>query len=423
MSKNGTHGKGSHGRPPEVLEALKKPTQGRKEFFADFWVAHRRIVEVTQELLRLILEPADAEVIYLIGATGVGKTTVMKHVIAKLYEIGLPTMNEFPGRVPAAYIEAENPDKGSYDWKAHYKNTLLALDEVLIDKKVYLPAPGAGPGELNVRLSREDRGSAAYRRAAENALKNRIRYAFFVDEGQYLVKRKSGEGLMNQADTTRSLASRSNTLHVIGGTYDLRHLRNLNGQLARRSHTVRFRPYRTEGLTRAEAAKEIESFTQAFLTFQVYLPVVEPPDLAKHIDFCFKRCLGCVGHLKSWFKRSLHDALKSGTTTVAPEMFLAAAPKRDAWLRIAEEIAEGEAALEENDDELEAELAKLGDATERNKTGADICKEDPENSKPRSGSGKKSSTKKNRRGQSFLPRPERYPVGGREVRARTRKRR
>lgn len=411
MSKNGAHSNGLCGRPPEVLEVLKKLPHERKEFFGNFWVAHERIKEVSEELLRLILEPADAEVIYLIGATGVGKTTVMKHVIAKLYEMALPTMSEFPGRVPAAYIEAENPDRGVYDWKSHYINTLIALDEVLIDKKVYLPAPGVNRGAVDALIKRGSKGSAAYRRAAENALKNRIRYAFFVDEGQYIVKRKSGEGLMNQADTTRSLASRSNTLHVIGGTYDLRLLRNLSGQLARRSHTVHFRRYKTEGLTQAERDKEVESFTKAFLTFQAYLPVPEPPDLVKHIEFCFMRCLGCVGHLKSWFKRSLDDALISGSTTITPRMFLKAAPKRDAWLRIAEEIAEGEPALEENDEELGAEVAKLEYTPEQNETSADSRKVSPGKRKLKSKNGKKSTTKKTGYSRPFQPRPERYPLG------------
>lgn len=412
MSKNGEHTETLRKRPPEVLAVLKKTPQARKEFFGDFWVAHKRIEEVTKELLRLILEPADAQVIYLIGATGVGKTTVMKHVIAKLYEMALPTMNLFPGRVPAAYIEAENPDIGTYDWKSHYINTLIALDEVLIDKKVYLPEPGGEKVKVDVGMSVERKARNAYRRAAEKALKNRIRYAFFVDEGQYLVKRKSGEGLMNQADTTRSLASRSHTLHVIGGTYDLRLLRNLNGQLARRSHTVHFRRYKTEGLTKAEQVKEVESFTKAFLTFQAYLPVAVQPSLERHLDFCFERCLGCVGHLKSWLKRSLDDALIRNSETITPEMFLKAAPKRDAWLRIAEEIAEGEPALEENDEDLAAELSKLD--TAHGKAGSETGGKDSDagrkSGKSPRGSGQVSSKRKTPN-RPFTPRSQRYPVG------------
>lgn len=412
MSKNGKHGNDSPERPLVVLEMLKKTLQARKEFFGNFWVAHKRIEDVAEELMRLILEPADAEVIYLIGATGVGKTTVMKHVIAKLYEIALPTMKQFPGRFPAAYIEAENPDKGTYDWKNHYINTLIALDEVLIDKKVYLPEPWSEQGgKLSARMSVEGTARSAYRRAAENALKNRIRYAFFVDEGQYLVKRKSGEGLMNQADTTRSLASRSHTLHVIGGTYDLRLLRNLNGQLARRSHTVHFRRYKTEGLTKSEKAKEVEAFTEAFLTFQAYLPVVEPPTLEGHIDFCFERCLGCVGHLKSWFKRSLDNALISNSKTVTPEVFLKAAPKRDAWLRIAEEIAEGEPALEEHDDELAAELGKLKSEHDNGESLSGGRADTERKSSGLTRSGGRASSKRKNVNRPFLPKSQRYPVG------------
>jgi hypothetical protein len=400
------------GRPQEVLEALKKTPEARKEFFKNFWVAHRRIQEVAEELLRLILDPGDSEVIYLIGATGVGKTTLIKYVIAKLYEIALPTIDRFPGRIPAAYMEAESPDKGAYDWGKHYINVLVALNEILIDKKVYLPEPSARRGETKFHLKGEPRGRTALRHAAENALDMRIIYTFFVDEGQYLIKRKSGEGLMDQADTFRSLASRSKTLHVIGGTYDLRFLRNLNGQLGRRSHTVHFRRYKTDGLTVEEQVEEVKAFTQAFMSFQAYLPVDEEPDLARHIEFCFTRCLGCIGHLKNWFLRSLNAALDTGSKTVSPRMFLKAAPKKDVWERIAQEIADGEPELEMKDEELEAELNKLAAADTRPSARSEEKERSVKGGQGKTARKKKQTTPKGKKsGRPFMPKPERYPVG------------
>lgn len=396
-------------RPPEVLELLNKSPEVRKEFYQAYWAAHRNIIDVANELLRLILEPADAEVIYLIGATGVGKTTAAEYAISKLEEMALPIIDNFPGRVPAAYIETESPDMGAYDWGEHYINTLLALDEVLIDKKVYLPGPRDG---IEALRKKESPRRAALRRAAENALRNRIMYAFFVDEAQFITKRKSGVGLMDQADTIRSLAARSKTLHVLSGTYDLRHLRNLNGQLGRRSHTVLFRPYRIkEGLTQDEQVREVEAFTQAFLSLQAYLPVDEQPNLGRHIEFCFTRCVGCVGHLKSWFRRSLSMALEDNCKTITSEQFLKAAPKKEVWERIAQEIAEGEEALDERDDELENEFRKLGhvnnppaERSGNNDAGA--------GGKAKTGAGSKRASPKSRKGgHPFKPNPERYPVG------------
>lgn len=412
MTKKRGSPKAGDRRPQEVLEVLKKTPEARKEFFKNYWVAHGRILEVAEELLRLILEPGDAEVIYLIGPTGVGKTTLIKYIIAKLYEIALPTIDSFPGRIPAAYIEAESPDKGAYDWGRHYSNVLVALNEILIDKKVYLPEPGTGRGETKFHLKGEPRSRTALRHAAENALYMRIIYAFFVDEGQYLIKRKSGEGLMDQADTLRSQASRSKTLHVIGGTYDLRFLRNLNGQLGRRSHTVHFRRYKTDGLTAKEQVEEIKAFTQAFMSFQAYLPVDEEPDLVGHIEFCFARCLGCIGHLKNWFRRSLSAALEGGSKTVSPRMFLEAAPKKDVWERIAQEIAEGELELEKTDEELEAELNKLVAADRRPSARSEEKEISVKGGQGKTARQNKQNTPKGKKGgRPFMPKPERYPVG------------
>lgn len=399
-------------RPPEVLAVLKEAPEARKEFYRNYRAAHRNIVEAAKELLRLIREPAGAEVIYLVGATGVGKTTLTEYVIAKLFETALPVMDKFPGRVPAAYIVAESPDRGSYDWSRHYINTMLALDEVLIDKKVYLPGPHE-PEEKRAspRAGEMRRQRMAWRGGAENALMNRIMYAFFVDEAQFITKRRSGEGLVDQADTIRSVAARSRILHVLAGTYELLLLRNLSGQLGRRSHTVHFRRYKIEGLTDKEEKRELEEFTKAFLSLQAYLPVLRQPDLIGHVDFCYKRSLGCVGHVKAWFLRALSMALEGNLPTVSPELFLRAAPKKEVWRQIAQEIADGESALDERDEELETEMDNLRAANH-----SPALPQESEAAGKTEGKGKTASTKRpagsksKKGGRPFTPKPERYIV-------------
>lgn len=390
---------------------LKRPPEERKRYFHEYWAGHRRIIDVADELLRLIHEPADAEIIYVIGPTGVGKSTVMKYVLKKLYEEAMPKLERNPGVIPAAFIELENPDKGSYEWTDHYINTLIALDEVLIDKKIYLTERGVSRDEQKVRLRKEIGGRSALRRAAQNALKNRVLYAFFNDEAQFITKRRSSEGLTDQADTIRSLAAKSETLHVLFGTYDLRLLRNKNGQLGRRSHTVHFRRYNTEGGPN-NGIEEAAGFAEAFLSFQANLPLETPPDLVRHMEFCFERCLGCVGHLKSWFKRAYAAALEDDSKTLSSRVFLKAAPSKVVWKQIAQEIAAGEAALDEQDDELAAELRKLEELREPEPPKADsddAC--DAAGGRKSSKKSKRASSGKKGGGKPFKNKAKRFPTG------------
>jgi len=394
---------------------LKRSPAERKAYFHEYWVGHSRITEVADEVQRLIREPADAEIIYVIGPTGVGKSTVMRYVLKKLYEEAMPELERNPGKIPAAFIELDNPDTGSYEWKDHYINTLIALDEVLIDKKIYLLEPGISKDEQKARVKKEVGGRSALRRAAQNALKNRILYAFFNDEAQFMTKRKSGEGLIDQADTIRSLAAKSGTLHVLFGTYPLRHLRNLNGQLGRRSHTVHFSRYKIEDAPDG-GIQEIKSFVQAFLSFQANLPFATPPDLTKHAEFCFLRCLGCVGHLKSWFKRAYAMALEDNCETLSSRLFLKAAPSKAVWSHIAEEIKVGEEALEENDEELAAELFKLQAVS-----ALESPKTEKSSASSKKGSGKSSNhsdsadPKTKRKKRPFKLNPKRYPTEGSDM--------
>jgi hypothetical protein len=391
---------------------LKESAEARKAYFKSHPIGHTKINEVAHELLRLIREPADAEVIHLIGPTGVGKTTVMGYVIKKLFELALPELEQNPGQIPAAFMVARNPERGVYDWKEHYVSTMIALNEVLIDKKIYLPEPGPHRDAQKARVLERAGGVAALRRAAESALENRIKFGFFVDEAQYMTKNKSGPGLENQADTIRSIAFESKTLHVLVGTYALRFLRNLNGQLGRRSHTVHFERYRIEDGKDEENRKNAQSFSEAFVSLQDLLPLEKTPDLTKHVEFCFSRCVGCVGHLKSWFTRGLDMALEDNLDTIPSRLFLKAAPPKSVWEQIVAEVKEGEDALAEADDELASEWLKVAEADTTGSAKSVRGKKSPGTEKKNtSAKSNRTSSKRSRKGRRIEPKPKRYPVG------------
>ncbi len=140
--------------------------------------------------------------------------------------------------------------------------------------------------------------------AAEQALRHRRPAAVFIDEAQHLARVSSGRKLADQLDVIKSIASRTQTIHVLIGTYELLSFRNLSGQLSRRSLDLHFSRYR------AESNEDIRVFQNVVLTFQQQLPPEQSIDLVGIWDFLYERSLGCVGILKDWVDRSLNAACR-----------------------------------------------------------------------------------------------------------------
>ena len=141
--------------------------------------------------------------------------------------------------------------------------------------------------------------------AVEQALRHRRPAAVFIDEAQHLARVSSGRKLADQLDVVKSIASRTQTIHVLIGTYELLSFRNLSGQLSRRSTDLHFSRYR------AEQSDDIQVFRNIVLTFQQQLPPEQTLDLSSMWDFLYERSLGCVGILKDWLSRSLNAATRA----------------------------------------------------------------------------------------------------------------
>jgi hypothetical protein len=141
--------------------------------------------------------------------------------------------------------------------------------------------------------------------AVEQALRHRRPAAVFIDEAQHLARVSSGRKLADQLDVIKSIASRTQIIHVLIGTYELLSFRNLSGQLSRRSVDLHFSRYH------AESDEDIRIFQNVALTLQQQLPPDQSMDLVAMWDLLYERSLGCVGILKDWITRSLHAAYRS----------------------------------------------------------------------------------------------------------------
>ena len=315
------------------------------ESFRSFTMAHPRLVQAKDELLSAIEASAPGSLILVIGPTGVGKSTLRRRVESALIEKMAPAMENDPGRIPFISIEAVAPDNGVFHWRDHYQRILAQIHEPAIDHKLGLPR-GEGERMGTGRYAPWPRGFTGYQlqQSIENALRYRRPAAVFVDEAQHLGRIASGRKLADQLDVIKSTASRSETVHVLIGTYELLAFRNLSAQLSRRSVDLHFSRYRTE------SPGDIEVFQNAVFTFQKQLRSCDRLELPGIWDFLYERSLGCIGILKDWLMQALIVAVRNdspGLTVAILEKTALSAPQCEKMLQ---EAREGEARLADNSD-------------------------------------------------------------------------
>jgi hypothetical protein len=330
-----------HCFPPDLLS---QPGAARLSYFRTLTIGHPALCAAYEELRCAIRDAAPGSLILVSGPAGVGKTTLLQRVEHEITEELLPELAADSERVPVVRIEAVAPEAGSFNWKDYFRRLLLALEEPMVDRKlVTAPATTAHRGHLAV-LAGPYSVSAKLRYAAEQALHFRRPLAVMIDDAQHLTTISSGRKLLDQLNTIKSVANLTRTTHVLAGTYELLALRNLSGQLSRRSLDVRLGRYR------AEDEEERQAFVNALWTFQRHLPLDETPDLVKDWDFFYERSIGCVGVLKDWLTRSLAVALRDGGKTLDRRTIERRAPSVAQAARMLAEAVEGERKLCETED-------------------------------------------------------------------------
>jgi energy-coupling factor transporter ATP-binding protein EcfA2 len=357
----------NYGFPQELLAASN---DDKVDYFKKYTVAHHYLKEVYSQLVDLIRNPDESSIFLVYGPTGVGKTTLFNRVAKHFIESELASLQNDPGRLPIAGMEAVSPENGKYDWKDHYIRCLKSLDEPLIEKKVDLERKRAG-------LSTDP--TRALRISLENALRYRRPIAYMIDEGQHLTKTTSGRNLRNQMDTIKSLASKSTIPHVLFGTYELLPFRNLSGQLTRRGSDVHFPRYR------AEKSGDIDHFIKTLWAFQRHLPFEQEPVLVDHYDFFYQRTIGCIGVLKSLLVKSLRWALDHNKQDSFMDVCKQQAHTVDQCIHMIREAREGEKLLEENREQQEELLRLLGielaennaDSKKKNKRKQKVGEQNP----------------------------------------------
>jgi hypothetical protein len=218
-------------------------------------------------------------------------------------------MEQDPDLVPITSVRTRPPDRGSFDWRELYEDTLRAFGEprALVARKKPIRPQFVTDEQLAQAppLRRQE-----LRLAMANCLQSRRVKVLVLDEAQHLQYVTKTQRLESQLDNLKWLADVTDTTIVLIGTYDLLNLIDLSGQLARRSTSIHFGRYH------ADDPVEWHQFSSAVYTFQRHLPLARAPQLVKHYHYLYERSLGCIGLLKEWLLEALGKALDHDEETL-----------------------------------------------------------------------------------------------------------
>jgi energy-coupling factor transporter ATP-binding protein EcfA2 len=278
------------GFPRELLE---RSIQERIDYFTGYTMSHPHLNKAYQNILDAIYKAPGTSLIFVVGPTGVGKSTLLRRMEQKVIEYNLADLEIDRGKIPIFGVESKSPELSQFEWKDFYIRLLEAINEPLIDKKIV----------YHDKAVNGSNSKSQWRLAVESALTNRRPDAFYIDEAHHLAQLSSGQKLKDQPEVLKSLANLGKVKIIPTGTYDLLNLTDLGDQLCRRAKIVHFPRYR------ASVEDERDKFKSIVKALQIQLPFQTQPDLVESWEFLYERSLGCVGMLKDWLSETLYDVL------------------------------------------------------------------------------------------------------------------
>lgn len=318
----------------------------RLEAFQRFKIKHPHLEAMDHLLSDAIAEHTSYHLLALYGPSGVGKSTVIHRIAARLR-----AEEPNPAFTPVVIVQASPEDVGSSARLDFYRQVLHALrgHVAIRDRIENLPL---------ARMSRKKSVDPAewleVRDAVIYALEVARVKAICVDEAQHLMHSDAAQRPGVQLDWLKSLTNRANLLYILVGNFSLYDFCHLNGQAARRMRDEHFARYH---FTQQE---ECENFIGALKALLLQVPLqVDIPEMLQQWQWFGEWSIGCVGILSDWVVETVSSLCRAGKTTLTLEELTKHALKPDQRFRLETEARTGEFKIEQAKAKSEQELLEL----------------------------------------------------------------
>src|SRR5436305_3043078 len=163
---------------------LQQPPERRLDYFKAYTVAHPALKQADQAVWNVLREPAGAALIFVVGPTGVGKTTLLTQIEQRLIDLATTSGDRRNSHIPTLKLDAVSPALTQFKWGDYYQRALLLLQEprveYAIDDQGHLPVVTKQVQSLEQRPWKGNTNTAGLRLVFEQALIHRKPYAILI---------------------------------------------------------------------------------------------------------------------------------------------------------------------------------------------------------------------------------------------------
>ena len=272
--------------------------ESKVKAFADYVLAHHKFVSVLEKVTFHLNNPASAELIVLVGPTGIGKSLMMGHISKKLNDSRMARAND-PDYRPVVHTVAMASGRRQFDFKTLYREALKNLGDPIMGHldavdRVYLRS-----------LKLDTTASLRTRMQDEMCLRETL--FWLLDEAQHLVFGGKSGTTGDQFDVLKSIAQMTNCTFLLAGPCKMEAELASSSQLARRIISVPFDRYH-HGID-----AELQQFGDIANSLMARLDLAEKPNVDQILTLLYEGSAGCVGILKDWLTRSYARALNASS--------------------------------------------------------------------------------------------------------------